>query len=127
MRVRKGISAEVIIFAILAVVIAGIAIFYFSGRLGPGATQLSKEECKQKMQTVCSSFTSTGNPAVFKEIPQTCADILDVSSLFKACQLEKGNQCKLLCEAIEIGTVTPEGEEAAEISPEPEGGVEPGE
>jgi hypothetical protein len=103
----KGISTEVIIFALLAIIIVVSAIFFLSGRLGPGVTQMSKEECKQKMQSACSSFRSTGNSAVFNDIPQTCADSLGVSSLFTACVSGTINQCKNLCESVEIGVITP--------------------
>jgi hypothetical protein len=113
----KGISAEVIIFAILAIIIVVAAIFFLSGRLGPGVTQMSKEECKQKMQSACASFRSTGNPAVFNDIPQTCADSLGVSSLFRACVSGITDQCKNLCESVEVGVITPEEAGISEISP----------
>jgi hypothetical protein len=102
----KGISTEVIIFAILAIAIVVAAIFFLSSRFGPGITQISKEECKQKMQSACASFRSTGNPAVFNDIPQTCADSLGVSSLFTACVSGTTDQCKNLCESVEIGVIT---------------------
>ena len=121
----KGISTEVIIFAILAIIIVVAAIFFLSGRLGPGVTQMSKEECKQKMQSACSSFRSTGNSAVFNDIPQTCADSLGVSSLFRACISGTAEQCKNLCESVEVGVITPEEAGSSEVSP-PQQGVEPG-
>jgi hypothetical protein len=102
----KGISTEVIIFAILAIIIAVTVIFFLSGRLGPGVTQMSIEECKQKMQSACASFRSTGNSAVFNNIPQTCADSLGVSSLFRACIRGITDQCRNLCRSVEVGVIT---------------------
>jgi hypothetical protein len=113
----KGISAEVIIFAILAIIIVGVAIFFLSGHLGPGATQMSKEECKQKMQLSCAGFRQIENPAAFNDVPQTCADSLDVSSFFQACVSGDKNACKSLCESVEIGVVTPQ--EGGEIPSPP--------
>jgi len=91
-----------IIFAILAVGIVVVVIFLLSGNIGRFTTRMSIEECKQKMQTSCSSFRTTGNPVVFRDIPQTCAEDLEVSSLFKACIEGKAQQCENLCESIEI-------------------------
>jgi hypothetical protein len=112
----KGISTEVIIFAILALVIVVVAVFFLSGRFGPGVTQLSKEDCKQRMQAACSSFRSTGNNAVFKDIPQTCARDLGVSSQFTNCLSDNLQECRNLCDAIEIGVVPGE---AGEVLPQP--------
>jgi len=117
----KGISTEVIIFAILAIIIVVVAIFFLSGQLGPAVTQMSKEECKQKMQSACSSFRSTGNTAVFNEIPKTCADSLGVSSLFTACVSGTTDQCKKLCESVEVSVITPEEAGGSEILPPKQG------
>jgi hypothetical protein len=117
----KGVSPEVVIFAILALVIVVAVIFIFSGRLGPGVTQMSKEECKQKMHSVCSAFRSTSNYAVFNDIPKTCADSLGVSSLFTACVSGTTDQCKNLCESVEVGVITPGEAASTEISPSAQG------
>jgi len=103
----KGVSTEVIIFALLALVIVIAAIFFFSGRLGPAVTQMSKEECEQKMQSACASFRSTGNPSAFKNIPETCANTLNVLPTFRACLSGSTNQCINMCENIEMGIVSP--------------------
>jgi len=104
----KGVSTEVIIFSLLALVIVVAVIFFFSGRLGPAATQLSKEECEQKMRSACASFRSTGNPSTFKNIPETCANALNVLPTFRACVSGSEHQCINMCEAIEIGIISPE-------------------
>jgi hypothetical protein len=117
----KGVSPEVIIFTLLALGIVVAAYFLFSGRLGPGVTQMSEGECKQKMQSACASFRSTGNPAVFNDIPQTCADSLGVSSLFTACVSGTTDQCKNLCKSVEVGVITPEEAGGSEISPSGQG------
>jgi hypothetical protein len=118
----KGLSTEAIIFALVALGVAVVVIFILSGRIGPGLTEMSKEGCKQKMQSACASFRSTGNPAVFNEIPKTCADSLGVSSLFKACVGGTSEQCKNLCDSVEIGVIT-SGEVGSqkEISITPQG------
>ena len=98
-----------VIYLVLAIVLVGIVLFFLLQRFGPSSIQMSVGECKQKMQDACGSFRSTGNPAVFNGIPQTCADSLGVSSLFKACVSGTTDQCKSLCESVEIGVVTPQG------------------
>lgn len=104
----KGITTQVVLL-IVAIVLGGLVLFFLFQRYGPASTQMSVGECKQKMQDACGSFRSTGNPAVFNDIPQTCADSLGVSSLFKACVSGTTDQCKSLCESVEIGVVTPQG------------------
>jgi len=117
----KGISWEVVVI-IAAVIVIIIALFAFSGWFGTFNVQTSGTNCKSQLQNACSSFRSTGNPAVFNGIPQTCADSLGVSSLFKACVSGTTDQCKSLCESVEIGVVTPQG--GGEI-PSPTGGEVP--
>ena len=97
-----------IIFAILAVGIVIVAIFLLSGNIGRFTAKMSVEECKQKMQASCSSFTTTGNPAIFRDVPQTCADVLGISAPFKECVAGNRDRCRVMCDTIEIGTVTPE-------------------
>jgi len=103
-----------IIFAILAVGIVVVAIFLLSGNIGRFIARMSVEECKQKMQVLCSSFRTTGNPVVFRDVPQTCAEDLKVSSLFKACIGGSVSQCENLCESIEIGIISPKEEVTGE-------------
>jgi hypothetical protein len=106
-RKMKGISTEVIIFALLAITIVVLAIFFLSAHFGPGITQISKEECKQKIQSACASFRTTGNFRVFREIPRTCADSLGVSSPFTSCVKGIGNECRNLCNSVELIVIPP--------------------
>ena len=100
----KGISKEVVItIAVLAIVI--VVIFFFSGRFGPAATQLTKEECRNKVLSACSSYRITGTNNAFKNIPTTCADILGISNNFRNCISPSGtlqyDPCKVVCDEIE--------------------------
>jgi len=98
----KGLSTEVIIYTIVALAIAIVAYLFLSGRFGPGAAQFTKEECKQKMVTACSSYRISGKNDALKNIPKTCADILGVSSYFNSCtSYDDYNSCNLLCRSIE--------------------------
>jgi len=101
----KGVSTEVIIFSLLAIAIVVLAIFFLSGRLGPGSTQLTKEECRNKVLSACSSYRITGTNNAFKNIPTTCADILGISNNFRNCISPSGtlqyDPCKVVCDEIE--------------------------
>jgi hypothetical protein len=118
----KGDIPVAIVLVVLAIVFGFILFLFFSGYFAPVPTKLSVEKCKQDMQSACGAFRSTGNSAVFNGIPKTCADSLGVSSLFKACVSGTTDQCRSLCESIEIGVVTPPG--GGEV-PSPTGGEIP--
>jgi hypothetical protein len=97
----KGISTEVIVFLVIALVIAGLLILFFTGRFGPGSQQLSYQECVQKLSAACSKYRIDGNNVAFSGL-DACAKTVGVWDQFYSCNYQNDpNNCINMCNIIQ--------------------------
>ncbi len=91
----KGISTEVIIYAVLALAIVGVAFFFLVGKFTTSTPD--KGECKSKISLACSVFKATGSLAPFEDISNTCGSLLNIEKDLRACKGEMGQDREKSC------------------------------
>jgi hypothetical protein len=82
----KGVSSEVIVFLVVAIIIGVVVILFFTGKFSPGQKIISESDCRSNYETVCGTYKSTGDMWSLTKFPSSCVKLLGLEEgAFKAC------------------------------------------
>jgi hypothetical protein len=100
----KGVSPEVIVFLVVAVIIAVVAFLFLSGKWSPGQKTLSEGECRSNYENACSTYKSTGDVWALEQFPESCVRLLKLNlDHYRTCKFktddERYEACSNFCQA----------------------------
>jgi hypothetical protein len=102
----KGVSPEVIVFLVIAIIIGVVVILFFTGKLSPGQKTISESDCRSNYENACSTYKSTGDMWALEQFPESCVRLLKLNhDKYKTCKDKfktddvRYEACSIFCKA----------------------------